>query len=169
MAKCDYCGTRILFGGVRDGNLRFCNQKCRQNGVLLSLTSQVPTDVLQKHVDEVHQGRCPNCHGPGPIDAHTSYRVWSIILMTTWSSRPKISCRSCGIKRQLGDMAICLLFGWWGFPWGLILTPIQISRNIYCIFRPPDPSKPSSLLHRLVCLNIAAHLAQNAKQQPPKA
>src|SRR5690349_12558087 len=103
MTKCDYCGTRILLGGVRDGALRFCNQKCHQNGILLSFTNQVPPEILQKHVQEVHEGSCPRCGGRGPVDVHTSYRVWSIILLTTWSSRPKISCRSCGIKTQLGD------------------------------------------------------------------
>lgn len=28
MAKCGYCGTTILFGGKKDGDLRFCNDEC---------------------------------------------------------------------------------------------------------------------------------------------
>ena len=32
MAQCDYCGKDIIFGGVREYDLRFCNKKCRENG-----------------------------------------------------------------------------------------------------------------------------------------
>jgi hypothetical protein len=45
MAACGACGTTILFGGVKDAGLRFCNAKCRNNGALLSLARQLPPDV----------------------------------------------------------------------------------------------------------------------------
>ncbi len=165
MAQCDYCGTRIFLGGVRDGDLRFCNDECHQNGILLALTKHVPADVLQKQVDEVHSGQCPHCGGRGPVDVHTSYRIWSALLLTRWSSRVHISCRSCGVKKQLGDALFCLLFGWWGFPWGLLITPVQFLRNLVGMFRSPNPSQPSPQLSRLVCLNIAAHVAKSAGRE----
>ena len=68
MASCDYCGSRILFGGVKADQGRFCNDRCRQAGVLLSIADQVPPEVVREHVAAVHRGPCPSCKGPGPID-----------------------------------------------------------------------------------------------------
>ena len=47
---------------------------------------------------QVHQGNCPQCDGPGPVDVHTSYRVYSVVMMTSWSSRPLVACARCGTK-----------------------------------------------------------------------
>jgi len=46
--------------------------------------------------------------------------------------------------------------GWWGIPWGLVLTPIQIGRNLFGVARPPDPSKPSAQFENIVRMNLAA-------------
>ena len=32
MAKCDYCGSSIIFGGTKNGDLTFCNEKCEASG-----------------------------------------------------------------------------------------------------------------------------------------
>ena len=98
MARCDYCGSTILLGGARSGDLRFCNAKCQQNGQMLVASRQIPQDVVEKHLWEIHQGACPVCQGRGPIDVHTSHKVWSALLLTSWSSQPQVSCRSCGVK-----------------------------------------------------------------------
>ncbi len=52
------------------------------------------------------------------------------MVLTSWSSKPKLSCKSCATKRQLGAMAFSSVAGWWGLPWGLVMTPVQIIRNI---------------------------------------
>src|SRR4051794_34859709 len=98
MAQCDYCSTTILFGGVRDGDARYCNATCHQKGVLHGLAHVVPDDVVQEQARLIHQGECPRCGGPGPVDVHTSHRVHSFLVMTQWSSRPQVSCGSCGVK-----------------------------------------------------------------------
>ena len=76
------------------------------------------------------QGQCPKCHGPGPVDLYKSFRVHSLVFMTQWKTLPQIACRSCGRKAQLTDALYSLALGWWGFPWGLLMTPVQIGRNI---------------------------------------
>jgi hypothetical protein len=30
--RCTHCGTTILFGGVKEDGLSFCNKKCREAG-----------------------------------------------------------------------------------------------------------------------------------------
>lgn len=155
MASCGYCGTTILFGGKRDNEHRFCNDKCLQQGQLIKQASIIPAELVKHHTHEVHQGSCPQCSGPGPVDVHTSYRVWSALIVTSWASRPIVSCGSCGTKRKLGDALFSLLLGWWGFPWGLLATPVQIGRNLIGIARKPAPEQPSPALEQMVRLNMA--------------
>ena len=168
MAKCTYCSSTILFGGKRDANGRFCNQKCQGRGALLALSQQIPESVVKDQVWKIHQGLCPKCSGSGPVDVHTSHRVWSAVFLTSWSSAPELSCRKCGMKSQAIGAAFSLALGWWGFPWGFIVTPIQIVKNGVAMARPPEALNPSPLLERVVRMNMAAQaVRQNSAQAPP--
>lgn len=170
MAKCDYCGATILMGGVRAGSQRFCNNKCHQNAYVLSVTKNVPADELERKVEEVWRGNCPKCRQLGPIDVHKFHEVWSILFLTRWTTTPQISCRSCATKRQLGGAAFSLFCGWWGFPWGLILTPVQITRNVVGMCAGPNSDKPSPALRKIVLVNLGAQMMAAKKAavtQPP--
>lgn len=158
MAKCDYCGSTILFGGKRDANGRFCNQKCQQRGAMLAVSRQVPESEVQQQMWSIHQGACPKCKGAGPVDVHMSYKVWSALLITRWSSQAQVSCRSCGVKSQAADAAFSLVLGWWGFPWGLVMTPIQIGRNVHGMLS-FESSTPSPQLEKAVRMSMAAKAA----------
>lgn len=103
MAKCAYCGTYILFGGERDGSRRYCNAKCRQAGFMVVVADHVPPEDLAEQLSLWHNSNCPKCGGTGPVDVHTSHRIWSALFMTSWSSRPEVCCRRCGIRAKLGD------------------------------------------------------------------
>jgi len=162
MPKCAYCNSTILLGGIRKGDQRYCNNKCYQEGFLISASQQIPAEVFNREIDRVHQGLCPKCGGTGPVDVHTSHQVFSVLVLTRWSNSPRLSCRSCGVRGQLSGLGISLLFGWWGFPWGLIFTPVQITRNVVGIVNPPDPAIPSPQLQKIVKLHIAKQLATPA-------
>jgi hypothetical protein len=95
--------------------------------------------------------------GPGPIDLHVTHRVWSVLVLTRWETRPELSCRPCASKRRTGNLLVSLVAGWWGFPWGSIITPIQIARNVLGHFRGPDPNIPSQALRNLIRTRIAAN------------
>mgnify|MGYP003342456451 CR=1 FL=1 len=156
MAKCSYCNTTILFGGVTEGNLRFCNAGCHEKGQLARVAQRLPRSEVRAVLDEVHQGRCPECKGKVPVDVHVKHTVWSAVYLTSWNSKPMICCRSCGVKAQAGGLAFSAVLGWWGFPWGLIMTPVQIIRNISGMMSGPNPDEPSAELDRIVRLGIAA-------------
>jgi len=160
MVSCAYCNATILFGGKTQGDLRFCNAECEQNDLLTNLADQIPADDLARYVQLTHQGDCPKCKRKGPVDVHMSYWIWSALLMTSWSSRPTICCSTCGTKKKLLDALYSTLLGWWGFPWGVILTPVQVIRNLVSIARSPDPTKPSVELERQIRLRLATHLAK---------
>jgi hypothetical protein len=165
MASCAYCGTTLLFGGKKEGGLVFCNDKCREKGRVLLLANEIPEDVVRRYAREVHAGACPKCERQnGAVDVYTSHEVWSMILLTSWKSVPQISCRSCGVKAMLYGTAYSLFLGWWGFPWGILITPVQIGKNLWGIARAEESVDPSSKLERLVRINLAAHALAQANR-----
>jgi len=154
MKSCAACGTTIVFGGVEEDDRPYCNESCAEQGLLLEQATSVPEAELRRAVEKVHEGPCPLCSGAGPVDVHKSYRVWSGIVITAWSTRQTIGCRRCGVKQQLLDILYSGLCGWWG-RLGVILTPIQIARNITALISPPSPYSPSEELERSVRLQLA--------------
>jgi hypothetical protein len=160
MAACTTCNSTILFGGVKDGDLRFCNATCHANGPLVLTAQQLPPDVVRHQTAAVYHGQCPKCEGPGPVDVRRSYRIWSFFLMTSWKNPSQISCRRCGVKKQMADALFSLFLGWWGFPWGILMTPVQITRNIIAAVRNPPATGPSPELERAVALSIAIEAAK---------
>jgi hypothetical protein len=161
MANCAYCNSYILFGGPADETGRYCNEDCRGSGHLALISRQIPEETLQRLTDDIHQGSCPRCKGRGPVDVHKAHRVWSALLLTSWSSSPAVSCRSCATKRQLGALLFSGTLGWWGFPWGLVMTPFQIVRNIIEMCSGHSPYRPSPLLQKFVAMQAAAHLVDS--------
>ena len=130
MARCAYCNSLLLFGGRKVGTYTFCNAKCQQGAHYLAIAQQIPEQTLLQAIQQLDQSGCPKCKGAGPVEVHTSHMVWSALVLTSWSSQPAVSCRSCGVKSQVGKAALSAVVGWWGFPWGLIMTPVQIGRNV---------------------------------------
>jgi hypothetical protein len=165
MKKCGTCGNLILMGGKSDGGAHYCNARCLQQGVLLNRSRELPAAEVQQKLNEVHGGLCPKCHGTGPVDVHASHRAWSALVVTTWSSRQQVCCQSCGTRAKLMDSATTLLLGWWGIPWGLLITPVQIGRNVVGLMRPVDPSRPSPQLENAVRLHLAI-AGMKAASQP---
>jgi hypothetical protein len=168
MASCANCGSTIVLGGITQGNERYCNDRCATAGRLVQVAANFPAAEIERRVREVHQGSCPRCKGPGPVDVHTSHSIWSLLLLTRWSSHPRISCRPCGKKQQLEHLAMSLVTGWWGFPWGLIMTPVMVVKNIGGLAGSGyDPRQPSAELQRIVRLMAGAELAANPSAVGP--
>jgi hypothetical protein len=68
-------------------------------------------------------------------------------------------------------LAFSLFCGWWGFPWGLILTPVQVTRNIVAMCGGPDSSQPSVDLRKIVQINLGQQMLASGQrfggQTPP--
>ena len=58
--------------------------------------------------------------------------------------------------------------GWWGFPWGLLLTPIQVGRNLAGAFQ-AAPASHSPDFERVVREQLARQAMQNAAPPPVAA
>ena len=166
MAKCASCGRTILFGGERFGGLRFCNKKCLDSANLLQYVSQIDEKEFQDYVTAMHGTNCPLCGRPGPVDVHSFHTVWSAIYLTSWKSTPRVSCRSCGIKGQLKGILQSAILGWWGIPFGLIITAVQIIRNIGGLISPPSSSGPSKKLEEMLRARMILELAAQNHGDP---
>jgi hypothetical protein len=114
MPVCSFCDSTFWLGGVKDGWRHFCNEECHQGGYLLHVAEQLPEDLVADHVYSTRRGNCPHCQGPGPVDAHASYRVWSALLVSETSNRRLICCRKCGRRAQISSTLFSALLGWWG-------------------------------------------------------
>jgi hypothetical protein len=156
MASCAYCGNMILFGGVTQGDLRLCNMICQCNGGVLSAAATVPESAAPGLDRQIHFGPCPRCQGPGPVDDHNALWVWSALAFSRRGSQQHLACRRCAFKSQLGNLLFSAGLGWWGFPWSLMLTPVQVVRNMIGIVSPPDPSQPSLRLVQRARVQLAS-------------
>lgn len=155
MTFCEYCGTFILFGGKTKAGLRFCSKTCLTKGHYLTTGEEAPDGLVEEVVQRIHSLRCPRCEGRGPVDVHVSYRVWSLIGITKWYTRTALCCQLCGFKQKMMDLLYCLALGWWSPFWGLLITPLQVFRNIVSILDEPDHQQPSEKLYKYVRLRWA--------------
>ncbi len=163
MRTCAHCHSLILFGSVRDGDRSFCNQTCQAKASFLKLADALPPEVVADQVRAVFEGPCPKCRGRGPVDIRTSYFVWLLLLLTTWSRKPRLTCRPCGQKAKLMAALGSFFAGWWGFPFGLILTPVQITRNVVGLAS-GETGRPSAELENHVRIRLAEELSRRQRQ-----
>src|SRR5262249_51753717 len=54
---------------------------------------------------------------------------WGILTWVHWSRPYRISSRTQGLLRGFPYSAATLLLGWWGLPWGFVLSPRAIWAN----------------------------------------
>ena len=142
MARCAQCGARILARGIRRGEVRYCNAHCEARTRARACDALLPAKLIDERVHVIHRGRCPKCGGLGPVDVHCSYQVSSYIHHSSWRTNVRVCCRSCATRDQLFHAFACFLVGWWSIP-GLVLTPLQIVRNLAGMFSGPNPLEPS--------------------------
>jgi hypothetical protein len=157
MATCAYCGETIVFGGVKAGQLRFCNATCQGKARMAAAAAPVPEEAVANLARQIHSGPCPRCQGPGPVDVHIAYWVWSALVFTRWGNKQQVSCRRCAVKTQAGCLAQSAAFGWWGFPFGILITPVQVCRTAVQIVFPPNPAGPSAKLHEIARSYLTSH------------
>ena len=166
MKKCAQCGMTILFGGVNGPDEKYCNDDCLGQAMQNQALAFVPDEVIYDAISEVHQGHCPMCEERrGPVDVRTSYRVWSFLIVSTHSSALQISCRSCGNKSKVKDILFCGILGWWSIS-GLLMTPVQIGRNIWGIISTPNRN-PSPMLAEVIRGSIAENMSGDSFYELP--
>jgi hypothetical protein len=160
---CDYCGEVYRGGKVDHGSWHFCTHQCRDRGKILSVLERFSKAAIGEHIRKVRLGPCPECGADAPIDAHKSHIAVSYLIATSWKSNLHICCRRCAQRYQWKAIGTTIAWGWWGVPWGFIMTPVQIIRNLIGMRQRSD-DLPSLDFIRIVRLNLAAALAASAQR-----
>src|SRR5262245_15028825 len=128
MPTCHTCKATILFGGMRDpGGRSYCGQTCYDKRALLA--DLIPLGFAEEKARQLYEGDCPRCGGRGPVELHTTHVVFSFAIVSHHEEKQVICCQACGTRERLKAILMCGLCGWWGMH-GLILTPVQIARNL---------------------------------------
>ena len=145
---CPSCGNSVLFGGIKEGNKRYCSKKCFQLDEINRIAAKIPDNIVDALVVKLHDGHCPKCHGAGPIDIHKSYSIYSVVIYTKWKTIEHLLCKKCATKQQVSDLAGSLLLGWWGIPFGILITPIISLSNVIAMMKSPGKKGPTKSLKR---------------------
>ncbi|RDZ28726.1 hypothetical protein [Lysobacter silvisoli] len=158
---CDRCGKSCGASAVGNGAQTFCSTACRRLTELMEAAAEFDDDDVHRHALVLQRGACPGCLRQGtPIEVRRSYHVWSAIFLTRWGTSQKVRCRRCGIRNNLTDAAFSATLGWWGFPFGLLMTPVQILRNLGEMLISDRPRPPSRELLELARLDLGQQVLQ---------
>lgn len=164
MASCDYCGEHYNFGALKAGSYFFCTGQCYERGKVLEILDQVQPGQIAQYIDQESRGRCGTCALNAVLDVRSSHRVYSLLVYTSWRSINKLECRDCSRKRQIRDLLFSVLFGWWGVPWGLFITPLQIIRNLRDM---SSTEVPSYRFKQIIKLDLARRLIAMRDSRAP--
>ena len=72
------------------------------------------------------------------------FRPHSCAISTGLSQRQRFL--AAGVIPRPLPLLFSGVFGWWGFPWGLVMTPVQLARNLVELTGGPKSDAPSALL-----------------------
>jgi len=146
MAQCANCGTTIVFGGVQQDGQRYCKAKCAEKAAARAALMPVSDADVSAVAAAIANGPCPKCGASARVDVYQSFEVLSVLVITTWSTKTHLACRTCARKQQALSLMKCMLLGWWGFPFGLIITPFYITKNIAALME-GERETPTTSLH----------------------
>ncbi len=163
MATCACCGSTTFFG-KSIGQDKYCNDQCASSGPINNVAKTVPDYLVKAEAEKIFKSACPKCKKSGPTDVHMSHTIWSAILMTSWSSKSQFSCKSCGVKSQALAALQSLVLGWWGFPWGILGTPVTVLRNFFGMATKIGAVAPSNDLLSQTRAMLAIESIEQARQ-----
>lgn len=130
-SECATCRAGILFGGQEAGGKRYCSGRCLDAARRSLMAAEIDPEEVRREAAAIALAACPVCGDrTAPVGVWVSHRAFSFLIQTRWTSQPKICCASCGRKSLVAGILFSALFGWWGFPFGLLVTPLQIARNL---------------------------------------
>ncbi|HEX7813903.1 hypothetical protein [Dyella sp.] len=112
-------------------------------------------DPVRYHALAIRNGACPQCKRQGaPVDLHETHWIWSALVITRYGRKTRLCCRDCGRSNYLKALGSSTLLGWWGFPFGLLITPYKIVMNLVGYLR-KDSGSPSPQLTQWVRERLA--------------
>ena len=53
---CPTCGKSVLFGGVKDGNKKYCSKRCYESDEINRIAAQIPNEHVEQLANDSHVG-----------------------------------------------------------------------------------------------------------------
>lgn len=138
-------------------------------GVSLPVLAQadISDDDVLACARAIKQGPCPRCRRHRSlVDWRTEHWVWSAILYTRFGRRRSLACRECGRRGNWKALASSTLLGWWGVPFGLLVTPYKIIANVGELLT-RDKHEPSHALRDFARAQLAMAARPGLVKNPP--
>jgi hypothetical protein len=119
------------------------------------VVADISDETVLAQAMKIKNGDCPLCQcRKSAVELRTEHWIWSAIFVTRLGYRRALMCRDCGRSRNLKALGWCVLLGWWGVPFGLLVTPYKIFANLGEFLRKDKP-QPSDALRDLVRTRLA--------------
>jgi hypothetical protein len=123
--------------GLRPEAVDLLKQIIKERGLSESITKgidaqlkEVDGQTLSEYAELLRALPCPVCKSTDEkLNATITGSVISFIIMTNYEKELKVACPNCLDKANNKAMIKSALFGWWGFPWGIIRTPQALLLN----------------------------------------
>lgn len=149
MARCRGCFAKLDADTSGSGLSQWCSDECRaaDESAFEALTES--EKIIIEKTNEVFNRDCPECGGKGPVDFHEYYKIWSLLVVTRYSDHEIFCCSRCAAKTKIGAILFCGVFGWWGIPYGIIGTPVQLVKNLLSLLS-SNPNEPSPEIRDMV-------------------
>jgi len=165
MLSCACCGSTVLLA-KKAGEHRYCNEQCAAIGPIHQVARTIPEEHTRLEAMKIHRSTCPTCkQGNGPVDLHYAHTIVSFLLATQWRSKAMLCCKRCAAKTQAIALLQSAVAGWWGFPWGILGTPITLLRNMIGLAGKTGKSGPSRDLLRHVRSTLAANKIWHEREE----
>ena len=113
LQKCAACGGRILAGGLRFGEMTFCNEQCFARFKAALVDESVPSDVVAGRVADVFNSPCPQCGNTQGNDLYSATKLTGMLLAYQIESGSALCCAKCGRKNRLAAVRSVPRDAWW--------------------------------------------------------
>ncbi len=91
---------------------------------------ELSNEEIEQYIQTIQSLPCPKCTLQFErLNASLIHKIRSFIFMTNYESKIYIACDTCISKEKNKQLLLNSLLGWWGFPWGLIKTPVFITKH----------------------------------------
>lgn len=166
MPKCPNCGKHLFLAGAEgpDG-AKYCDENCQTKYALQPYVARLSDGDVRREILKIQSQGCPECGEPDPVEVWNSHSIWSAVLLTRWVNKQHFCCQRCARKHQWTGLLFSAVPGWWGFPWGIIMTPVQIARGVGALSTKIIRGQPSPVLVRRAELQLAAKLQTETRRR----
>ncbi|MBI3713798.1 MAG: hypothetical protein HY253_12680 [Burkholderiales bacterium] len=160
-SECDYCSNSARYKPTFDSGQRFCSKKCLHAARISEAAVDLTKTEIEQMAEKIRSGVCPVCNEiSSPVEVRFHHTVTSFIVLTRYTKRSSVCCVNCGRKENWKAFVSTFLLGWWGFPWGVFMTPTYLIANLGEMFEGRKVGEPSEDLLREAKFRLAMS-AQN--------